>query len=155
MVTLLPPLLFFAMSVLAYGWAKGALSTTRLNRRIALTVALYFVAQGLLGVGGWFAGISILHLHLVFLFAWALTHMLLAIWAERWFALPAAVSAIAFLVAAAFPGLAYPLMSLCNLVLTAVVVRVWLPRQDLALIRERRRELRRRATRWLRPADQG
>jgi hypothetical protein len=155
MVTLLPQLVFFAMSAVAYGLAKDTLSTTLLNRRIALTVALYFVAQALLGVGGWFAGISIPDLHLAFLFSWALTHTLLAVWAERWFALPAGVSALAFIVAAAFPGLAYPLMSLCNLVLTAVVVRAWLPRQDLALIRERRRELHRRATRWLRPADQG
>ena len=148
-----PPLIFLAMGAVAYAWAKETLSKTRLNRRIAYTVALYFVAQTMLGVGGWFGGISVVQLHLVFLFSWALTHMLLAVWAERWFALPAAVSALAFIVAAGFPSLAYPLMSLCNFVLTVVVVKVWFPRQDLALIRERRRELQRRATRWLQPVD--
>ena len=53
--------------------------------------------------------------------------------------------------AAAFPGLVYPLMALCNLVLTFVVVRVWFPQQDLAVIRARRQAMRRRATQWLRP----
>ena len=152
---ILPALVFFAMGTVAYAWAKETLSKTLLNRRIALTAALYFVGQTLLGVGGWFAGIPIGHLHVVFLFTWALTHTLLAIWAERWFAVPAAVCALAFLVAAGFLALAYPLMSLCNLVLTVVIVRVWFPRQDLDRIRERRRELRRRATRWLRPMDPG
>jgi hypothetical protein len=44
----------------------------------------------------------------------------------------------------------YPLMSLDNLVLTVVVVKVWFPRQDIARIKERRRQFRARAGRWLR-----
>jgi hypothetical protein len=75
------------------------------------------------------------------------------VWAERWFALPAAVSAIAFVVASAFPLLVYPLMSIANLTLTVVLVKVWFPRQDLALIHERRKALRQRARRWLRTID--
>jgi hypothetical protein len=44
----------------------------------------------------------------------------------------------------------FPLMSLDNLVLTVVVVKVWFPRQDVARILERRRLFRARAGRWLR-----
>jgi hypothetical protein len=77
-------------------------------------------------------------------------YTLLAVWTERWFALPAATCGLTFLVASGFPGLLHPLMSLDNLVLTFVVVKVWLPRQDVARIQERRRELRARAGQWLR-----
>ena len=122
-----------------------------LNRRLAATVGLYLVAQVLLSAGGWLAGISWQHMHLLFLFAWALTYTLLAVWAERWFALPAAACAASFLVSSGFPWLVYPLMTLDNLVLTIVVLKVWFPRQDLTAIRERRRALQQRATRWLRP----
>jgi hypothetical protein len=40
-------------------------------------------------------------------------------------------------------------MSLDNLILTIVLVRVWFPKQDIARIKERRAELRQRARRWL------
>jgi hypothetical protein len=96
-------------------------------------------------------GLSALQAHQIFLFVWALTHTMVAVWAERWFAAPAATCAVSFLVATAYPGAVYPLMALCNLVLTFVVLRVWFPKQDLALIRERRRAMQRRAARWLRP----
>jgi hypothetical protein len=82
-------------------------------------------------------------------FAWALTHTLLAVWAERWFALPAAVCFASFLVAAGFQGLVLPLMALDNLVFTIVIVRVWFPRQDIARIQEVRRDMERRARRWI------
>jgi hypothetical protein len=40
-------------------------------------------------------------------------------------------------------------MSFDNLVLTIVLVRVWFPKQDLAKIRERREEIRKKARQWL------
>jgi serine/threonine-protein kinase len=153
MITIFPALVFLALGLVAFAWARETLTKTLFNRRVAQTIGLYLVAQMLLGAGGYFAGISAPRLHVVFLFAWALTETLLAIWADAWFALPAAVCALSFLVAAGFPELVYPLMSLCNLVLTVVVVRLWFPRQDLALIHERRRELRARAKRWLRTVE--
>lgn len=51
------------------------------------------------------------------------------------------------LVAAARPGWLYPLMALDNAVLTYVIVRVWLPRQDVEKIKTRRVEIGRRARR--------
>ncbi|HEY8041678.1 MAG TPA: serine/threonine-protein kinase [Polyangiaceae bacterium] len=147
--TVLPAFTFLFLGLLAYLWARESLTKTVLNRHLAATFGLYMAMQACFGAGGWLAGISAVHMHLVFLGAWALTYALLAVWAERWFALPAAMCALSFLVASGFPLLLYALMSLDNLVLTIVLVRVWFPRQDLARIQEQRRELRRRASRWL------
>jgi serine/threonine-protein kinase len=150
---ILPAVVYLAIAGLAYAWARETLTKTLLNRRVSQTLGLYFIGHIFLGVGGWFIGVSSLQMHVLLLFSWALTHTLLAVWAERWFALPAAVSGISFIVASAFPGLVYPLMSLCNLVLTVVLVKVWLPEQDKDQIQERRRQLRARAKRWLRPGE--
>jgi serine/threonine-protein kinase len=149
-VTVLPALVFTVLGLGAYIWARETLTKTALNRRLSQTFALYFAAQCILSAGGWFAGFSPTHIHMVLLFAWGLMYTLLAVWTERWFALPAATCALTFLVASAFPSLVYGLMSLDNLVLTIVVVKVWFPRQDVERIQERRRELRARALQWLR-----
>ncbi len=122
---------------------------TALNRRLAQTLAFYASGQALLGAGAWLAGVSTAQTLALLQFAWALTYTLLAIWAERWFALPAAVSAISFLVSGGFPALVLPMMALDSLVFTIVLVRVWFPKQDIERIQERRRELRRRARRWI------
>ncbi len=74
---------------------------------------------------------------------------MLAVWAERWFALPAAVCGISFLIASVHPSLVYPLMSFGNLVLTIVLVRVWIPRQDVERILAERAAFRKRARQWL------
>jgi hypothetical protein len=148
--TVLPAVVFVLLGLVAFTWARETLTKTALNRRLSQTFALYFAAQCILSGGGWLAGLAPLHIHLVMMFAWGLMYTLLAVWTERWFALPAATCALTFLVASGFPSLIYALMSLDNFVLTVVVVKVWFPRQDLARIKERRRELRARAGRWLR-----
>jgi hypothetical protein len=107
------------------------------------------LAQIVLSAGGSLAGVSILQIHLMFLFAWTLSYGLLAVWAARWFALPAAVSATAFVLSSAYPSLIYPLMSFCNLTLTIVTLKVWFPRQELARIHAQRAILRGRARQWL------
>jgi serine/threonine-protein kinase len=150
--TVLPAVVFILLGFVAFVWARDTLTKTALNRRLSQTFALYFAGQCILGAGGWLAGFSPIHIHMVMMFAWGLMYTLLAVWTERWFALPAATCALTFLVVSAFPTLVYALMSLDNLVLTVVVVKVWFPRQDVARIHERRRELRARAGRWLRGA---
>jgi hypothetical protein len=140
------------LGCVAYLWARQTLERTQFNRRISATLGLYLMAQMVLSGGGWLAGISWQTMHLVFLFAWMLTYTLLAVWGATWFALPAAVCALSFLVGAGFPALVYPLMSFCNLVLTIVLVKMWFPREEIEMIRRRRAELRRRAERWLRPS---
>jgi len=150
-MTVLPALAYLLVGLLVYLWARESLTKSALNRGISQSLALYLVGQAILGAGGWFMGVSALQMHQIFLFVWALTHTLIAVWAERWFAAPAAACALSFLVAAAFPGLVYPLMALCNLVLTFVILHVWFPKQDLARIRARRQAMRRRAAQWLRP----
>jgi serine/threonine-protein kinase len=154
-VTVGPAVAYLLVGGAAYAWARESLSKSALNRGLSQTVAFYLVAQALLGVGLWFMGLSALQAHQIFLFVWALTYTLVAIWAERWFAAPAAAAATSFLVASAFPSLVYPLMALDNLVLTFVILRVWFPKQDLERIRARRLEMRRRAERWLRRPNEG
>ena len=154
-LTILPGLAYLLVGLGVYWWAHDSLTKSALNRGLSRSVALYLLGQSLLGVGGWYMGLSSLQMHQIFLFVWALTYTLIAIWAERWFAAPAAASAAAFLASAAFPGLVYPSMVAVNLVLTFVVVRVWLPRQDRERIHARRREMRRRAAQWLRPPSAG
>ena len=140
---------FLAMGWVSYAWARETLSKTLLNRRLAQTLGLHLCAQMLLGAGAWMAGISPETGQLLHIFTWTLTLTLSSVWVEPWFALPASVSALSFLVAAAFPRLMYPLMSSDNFVLTVVLLRVWFPRQDIEKIKERRLELRRRARKWL------
>jgi serine/threonine protein kinase len=144
----LPALVFLALCLLAWAWARETLSKTLLNRRLGLTLLFYLVAQLVLAVGGWLMGLSATSMHLVILFSWGLTYLLVAIWAQRWFALPAAAAGVSFLVACAFPSLVYALMSLVNLVLTVVLVKTWFPRQDLERIREWRRQPQCRSGTW-------
>jgi serine/threonine-protein kinase len=139
----------------AYRWARETLSKTLLNRRLAQTLGLHLCAQMLLGAGAWLGGISPETSQLLHIFTWTMTLTLLSVWVEAWFALPASVSALSFLVASAFPSLMYPLMSFDNLVLTLVLLRVWFPRQDILRIHERRNELRQRARKWLEDAGRG
>jgi hypothetical protein len=147
--SVLPAVVFFVLGVGAFLWARDTMTRTSLNRRLGQTFALYMAVQAILGTGGWLAGVSATHLHLFFLVLWSLTYGMLAVWAERWLALPAAGCAASFLVASAYPWLTYPLMSFCNLLFTVVLVKVWFPRQDIARMQERRRELRARARGWL------
>ena len=153
--SVLPAVVFLGLGVASFAWARETLLRTALNRRLGQTFAMYMALQMTLGAGGWLAGVSPLHLHLFFLFAWALTYGMLAVWAERWLAVPAAACAISFVVSSAYPAVMYPLMSLCNLTLTVVMVQVWFPRQDLARIQEQRRVLRARARQWLRGGPPG
>lgn len=128
-------------------WARESLSKTALNRRLGATLGLQLVLQIVLALAAWRMGLSPTQSQTLLIFTWALTEALLAVWVERWFAAPAAVSALSLLAAATWPSLHYPIMSFDNAVLTYVLVRVWLPRQDVELIKTRRAEIRQRARR--------
>jgi hypothetical protein len=60
-----------------------------------------------------------------------------------------AACGVSFVIASAYPSLVYPLMSFGNLVLTIVLVRVWVPKQDIERIHARRAAFRGRARQWL------
>jgi serine/threonine-protein kinase len=140
---------FVALGLGFFAWARDTMTKTLLNRRLSLTVGLCFVAQVVLLAGAWAAGASP-ELGMAFMmFSWSVTEVSLAVWLEPWFGVPAAVCAATFLVSAARPRWVLPLMSFDQVVLTAVVLFVWFPRQDLERIRERRLSLRRRARQWL------
>ncbi len=138
---LVAPLVFLVLGWFAVRWARDTLMKTSFNRNLVATGALYLVAQALMSLGAYMAGLSPYQVHLASIFGWGLTYGLLAVWAERRFAIVAATCAASFLVASAIPRLTFPLMSLDNLVFTIIVVRVWLPREDVLRIRERGRQL--------------
>jgi len=125
------------------------LTKTLLNRRLSGTLGIQLVAQMVMGAGMWLAGMSPVESRLLMMFTWALTLSLLAVYVERCFAFVAVFDALLFLVGARFPAALHPLMSFANLVFTVVVVWVWLPRQDLERVNEKRLELRRQARRLL------
>jgi serine/threonine-protein kinase len=143
---------FLALGTAAFIWARETLTKTLLNRRLARTLGLQLLLQVLLTSGAWLAGLTPRQSELFLVFSWSATYSLLAAWIEPWFAAPAVVCGLSFLISARFPSLLYPLMSLDNLIFTLVLVRVWFPRADLARILERRQELHRRARSWIRGA---
>jgi serine/threonine-protein kinase len=136
---------FLAIGAIVRVWARETLSKTLLNRRLGATVGFHLCLQIVLAGGAMLMGLSPEQGQSLLILSWAFTQTLLAVWLEPWFGAPAAVSTLSFLVVAGRPGLLYPLMALDNAVLTYVLVRVWLPRTYVELIRERREEVRRRA----------
>jgi serine/threonine-protein kinase len=148
--TIIAAVLFLALGFGLQIWARESMSKTALNRRLAATLAVQLGMQILIASAAWILGISPTQSQTLLILSWALTMALLAVWAEPWFAAPAVASALSLLVAAARPGWLYPLMALDNAVLTYVMVRIWLPRQDVEKMLNRRQEFRKRARRmWL------
>lgn len=126
------------IGALLWVWARDSLSKTRLNRGLVGSVAAHFGAQLMLSVGAYWTGMPPAQGLLLLILLWALTLSLLAIWAERWFALCALLASASFFMGVAKPSWIYALMAIDNAVLTFVVVRRWLPRADLEAIQERR-----------------
>lgn len=148
--TIIPSALFIVLGVVAYLWAKETLNKTLLNRRLASTLWLLLWGQLLLALGAWLAGMPAWQNSLLHVLAWGATEAFLAVWLERWFTVPAVACGITFVVVAAIEQRAmFPLMALCNLILTVVLLRVWFPKQDIERINETRKEIRRRARAWL------
>jgi serine/threonine-protein kinase len=143
------------LGLLLFAWARETLTKTRFNRRIAGTLGLQLGWQILLAAGASLAGVSPLHGLVLLVLSWSLSMSLLAVWVERWFAVPAATSALAFLVSAARPNLVYAAITAQNIVFTTVLLRFWFPRDTLAKMMEQRDALRRRARRWLEDAYGG
>ncbi len=150
-VTVAPSLFYLCVGLAAFVWARETLRKTLLNRRMARSLFVYLVLQTTLGAGGWLLGIPWNTMHVLFLFEWALAYALLAVWVETWFGALAAACAVSFLVASGHPAMVYPLMSGCCLLMAFVIVRFWLPREDVDKIRERRAKMRQRAHKWLLP----
>jgi len=150
---------FLLLGGVLFLWARDSLTKTQINRRVSASMAVYLVGQIVLGVSAWQVGITPEQTLLVYMFAWALTEGLLAVWIERWFAASAVVTAISIVLATQLRSWIYPLMAIDNAVLTAVVLLAWFPRQWWVVgndfIRERRAELRRRAKTFLVEAGKG
>ncbi|MDP3276462.1 MAG: protein kinase [Deltaproteobacteria bacterium] len=129
------------MGAAAWYWARETLTRTAHNRRLVQSVGIVLCVGILLAIGAQRAGIPMKQTELVYMPLWALCNAMLAVHVERWFGYAALADAVAFLVAARFPSVQYVMMSLCNVVLTIGVVAVWLPKQDLVRMDQRRREI--------------
>jgi serine/threonine-protein kinase len=130
-------------------WARESLSKTALNRRLVATLGLQLVLQNVLALAMWQIGIKPVQAQTLLIITWSLTEALLAVWVDPWFGAPAAVSSLSILLAATRPGWLYPLMAFDNAVLTYVLIRIWLPKQDVERIKARHAEIHVRARRLL------
>ncbi len=148
-LTILWSFIFLGIGCLVFAWARQTLTSTLLNRRIVRTLGLHLSLQILLGCVAWIAGLTPQQGQLLLMFSWCLTQTMLAIWVEPWFGLSAGVCAVAFVVAGVFQDSRHLLMSLANLTFTTILVRVWIPRQILSSISERRAKVRAKARQWL------
>jgi len=137
----LAPLAFLTVAGAFFYWARESMMKTAFNRRLSATVAVYLIGQFVLSVGARFAGMTPHQIHLVCIFAWALTLGVLAVWVERWFALVALICALSFLLVACVPSLVFAMMSFDQLFLTLTAVRLWLPREDVVRFHQRGRQL--------------
>ena len=140
---------FLVLGLLFRAWAHETLTKTLLNRRVAHSLGAHLVLQIILAVGAWKLGIPPVASITLLIFTWALSYSMIAIWVDLWFSICAVASVVAFLVSCAYPEWLYLAMSLVNLVFTFVLVRVWLPKQDVELIRTHRSAVHRRARRIL------
>jgi serine/threonine-protein kinase len=125
------PLAFLILGIAAVFWARETIQKTLYNRHLIMTGGVYLSIQTLLGVGGEIGRFPVSYVHLASMLGWGLTYGLLAVWAESWFAYVSVTCAASFLVGAIFPPAIYALMSFDNLVFTIVMVRAWLPREDV------------------------
>jgi serine/threonine-protein kinase len=130
-VSAMAPLAFLILGIAAVFWARETIQKTLYNRHLIMTGAVYLSIQTLLGVGGEMGGFPVSYVHLASMLGWGLTYGILAVWAETWFAYVSVTCAVSFLVGAIFQPAIYALMSLDNLVFTIVMVRAWLPREDV------------------------
>jgi serine/threonine-protein kinase len=146
---------FLLLGIAGFVWARDTMTKTLLNRRNANTFAVVFVAQLAIVLGSWIAHRPAVEAQIVIPICWGLGYALLGVWAEIWFLVPAVTCAAGFVASSYAPSWMYPVMSLDNVVFTIVLLRVWLPKEELALIEQRRQTLRRRARRWLREAVHG
>jgi len=128
-------------------WARETLSKTALNRRLVATLGLQLSLQIVLGLAMWIMGLQPVQGQTLLLITWSLTQALLAVWVDPWFGVPALVSTLSILVAAARPAWIYPIMSFDNAVLTYVLIRIWLPKQDVERMKARRAAIRGKARR--------
>ncbi|MEJ7599597.1 MAG: serine/threonine-protein kinase [Kofleriaceae bacterium] len=108
-------------------WARDSMFKTSFNRRIAVTGLFLFVAQAILSLGSWAAGLSVESSQVLMLFLWGTLTATLALNLDPWL-WPSAIAAYAAFVVAAFrPDLRHLLMSAANLVFTINVIVRWHP----------------------------
>jgi hypothetical protein len=109
-------------------WARESLMKTAVNRRLMATVAVMFAIEALFGIV--FERLEVSHAtqEVVHIVVAVLITGTLAIYSERWMALPAIGYAIALLACGISIEARFLAFGLGNLLLTITLVVVWRPR---------------------------
>ncbi len=116
-----------ALVVAGSWWARDTLGATLFNRRATATALFVFVAQTLLSVGTWIAGIGPELTQVMMQLLWGSVVAMMAIMLDRRFAWSAAVYFAAFLVSARLPEQRLYTIAAANLVLAINGFLIWRP----------------------------
>ena len=103
---------------------RARLAQSEVNRRLELAALTAFTMQLALHVGDVLRGVDALTTTVNQFPVWAAIAAGLAVGVERLFLLPALLYTASFVLLSSFPQLAFPTMSLCNLVVLFVIVRL-------------------------------
>ena len=106
-------------------WQRASLGATAINRRTISSAILVFVAQAALAVGVWQLGLGPVAMQVLMMLLWAVVTAQVALHVDRRFALSALGYLLAFLFAAAWPGVRPYLASASNLALLLTVLWLW------------------------------
>jgi eukaryotic-like serine/threonine-protein kinase len=109
-------------------WARDSMMKTAVNRRLMATLVVTFVAQTVLGLAGWQAGIPPLTIHWLHLFLWSLVLAMTSIHLERGVWPSAIVVTLWFLFSARRLEYLYLGMAATDAVIVTNLLLVWSPR---------------------------
>jgi serine/threonine-protein kinase len=119
---------FFMVLAIGLGiWARESMSKTQLNRAMLGFIVFIPVAQMLLVIGNRFLGLPVQITNVHFLFLWMTACTLAGVAMDRRLLWAAALYAASWLVGAHWPAYHKPLMSLDNLALLILMVKIWRP----------------------------
>ncbi len=116
---------FFVLVAVGGLLSWGSWATTAFNRWLVGGVGIAIGGQVLLDFGSWLAGIPPAAAHALHLFLWATVVGYGSLVLDRRMAIPAMGFALGWWIAARWPEMIYPVFSVSNALLLAVVVWMW------------------------------
>lgn len=122
-------------------WGRESLSKTAVNRRTQAAAMLMFAMQLALQLGANLLGLSLLHVFVLYLYCWAFSAAVFAIYVDRRFWPSVVAYLVAFVVACVVPDQVWHLQAASNVVLTINLLVAWSrPAEDGGVFVERMRK---------------
>ncbi len=109
-------------------WARESMLKTAINRRLMAMLVLTFVAQTILGLGLWRAGVPVLTVHWLHLLLWSVIIAVMAIHLELGMWPSAVTTALWFVLSADRLHLLYLGMAVTDTIIVGNLLAVWSPR---------------------------